>query len=161
MFHQCLLVLFGGVLLVLAKEGGGSGIQFRTFFFHKWSVRVVKHQLFLHQIIRGDVRGTFHRLMHTKIIGDQSVFVDGQSVTPVKVARQGGDEIVFTGQETGLIGSIERKDIAGVARFSSNRKPLFIPFKFDFAGQGIAIDTFQLHFCHSLHLEIQSYTATH
>ena len=129
LIQQCLFVFFHRVLLILAKKRGRSGIQFRTFFFHKRGIRGFKLQFIFHQVIRSYIRGSFYRLMYAEIISDPSVFsIDGKPVSSIDITRQGGNIIVLTGDEAWRFGSIESKDGVCIAYFIDCRHTLLIPF---------------------------------
>ena len=92
-------------------------------------------------------------------MGHESVAIDGQPIPSVEVARQGGDVIVFSGSEAGLLGSIERDNGAGFFYTVHHRPPLRVLFDTRRTCQRVAVDTLQFHLCYPRKLEIELYAA--
>jgi len=92
--------------------------------------------------------------MHSEIVGNQSVLVNGKPVSSVEVARQGENRVVFSWSETVFIGSIKNQNGTGIFRFADNRLSRLVPLDANSSGQGITVYTFQFYLGYSRQLKV-------
>ena len=71
------------------------GVHLWPSFFHKRGIWVVELQFTLDQIVRSYEYPGRNILVHSEIVGDETIPVEGKTVAAIKVARQGGNVIVL------------------------------------------------------------------
>ena len=116
----------------------------RTLFFYERRIRVVKFQFAFCQITGAYECAQFYSLMHSEIVGNQSVLVNGKPVSSVEVARQGENRVVFSWVKPFSSGALKPK-WNWHFRFADNWLSRLVPLDANSSGQGITVYTFQFY----------------
>ena len=161
LLQEGLFVGFRRILAVLEEKAVRFGVHFGPLFLDERSIGFVKFQLAFHLFVRTDECAALHGLMDAEIVGDKSVAVKGEPVTSVKVARQGGDVVIFSRREAGFVGGVESDDGACVFNAVCYRLTLRVISDDCPASQWVAVDAFQFHFRYARKPNVELDSAAH
>ena len=136
------------------------GVHFRPPFFHQRCTGLVKLQFTFHQIIRTDELTQLYFLMYSEIVCHQTVLVNGEPVSSIQIAGEGGNVVVLSGGEPGLLTGDVGNDGAGMRHITDYGFPKSILTGDCRTSQRKTVHTFHFYLHHTCHRKVESDATT-